>query len=219
MDPQTSTPTGPKAPTSREQRKRECREAIARAAVELFERKGFEATTMDEIAHAAGVSRPTVFNYFSRKEDILAALGDMMSVRFEADLLAARERAGDDPLEAIRSIVVSMAAAFERSGAACVGRPQPLDVTGAGPLQRAIAAARASRLGHHPASFIYAASEGFVPPQSVAVAYRRTVFDRLGEERVHSASGAARRQSVVHEEHFSRRVEGGNGFPVPSTHA
>lgn len=73
-----------------------------------------------------------------------------------------------------------LADAFERSGADCVGRPQPLDVRGAAPLQRAIAAARSSRLGHHPASFIYSSAEGFVPSKSVAVAYRRSVFDRVG---------------------------------------
>lgn len=70
--------------------------------------------------------------------------------------------------------------AFERSGADCLGRPQPLDVTGASRLQRAIAAARSSWLGHHPASHIYSDAEQFVPPQSVAVAYRRSVFDRVG---------------------------------------
>jgi succinoglycan biosynthesis protein ExoA len=72
------------------------------------------------------------------------------------------------------------AAAFARSGADCLGRPQPLDVSGATPLQRAVAAARASRLGHHPASHIYSGREGFVPPQSVAVAYRRSVFEAVG---------------------------------------
>jgi succinoglycan biosynthesis protein ExoA len=74
----------------------------------------------------------------------------------------------------------NLADAFSHSGAECVGRPQPLDVTGATALQRAIAAARASPLGHHPASHIYADREGFVPPESVAVAYRRTVFDTIG---------------------------------------
>lgn len=78
--------------------------------------------------------------------------------------------------EYVREIV----SAFERSGADCVGRPQPLDVTGASSLQQAIAAARASRLGHHPDSHIYSDREGFVPPQSVAIAYRRSVFDRVG---------------------------------------
>jgi succinoglycan biosynthesis protein ExoA len=73
-----------------------------------------------------------------------------------------------------------LADAFERSGADCLGRPQPLDVSGATPLQEAIAAARSSWLGHHPDSFIYSASERFVPAKSVAVAYRREVFDAVG---------------------------------------
>ena len=47
-------------------------------------------------------------------------------------------------------------------------------------LQRAIAAARSSRLGHHPDSFIYSSDEQFVPAESVAVAYRRSVFEKVG---------------------------------------
>jgi succinoglycan biosynthesis protein ExoA len=74
----------------------------------------------------------------------------------------------------------NLAQAFARSGAECIGRPQPLDVSRASPLQRAIAVARSSRLGHNPASFIYASHEGFVSPLSVAVAYRRAVFERVG---------------------------------------
>lgn len=70
--------------------------------------------------------------------------------------------------------------AFERSGADCLGRPQPLDIADASPLQSAIAVARDSRLGHHPASFIYSSELQFVPAHSVAVAYRREVFDRVG---------------------------------------
>jgi succinoglycan biosynthesis protein ExoA len=73
-----------------------------------------------------------------------------------------------------------LADAFTRSGAECVGRPQPLDVTGATVLQRAIAVARSSPLGHHPESFIYSSAEQFVTPHSVAVAYRREVFDKVG---------------------------------------
>jgi succinoglycan biosynthesis protein ExoA len=71
-------------------------------------------------------------------------------------------------------------ASFDHSGADCVGRPQPLDVRNATLLQRAIAAARSSRLGHNPSSCIFSATEGFVPPDSVAVAYRRSVFDTVG---------------------------------------
>jgi len=73
-----------------------------------------------------------------------------------------------------------LVAAFQRSDADCVGRPQPLDVADASPLQRAISAARSSPLGHHPASHVYSAHEGYVPSSSVAVAYRRSVFDAVG---------------------------------------
>jgi succinoglycan biosynthesis protein ExoA len=77
-------------------------------------------------------------------------------------------------------MLANLAKAFETSGADCVGRPQPLDVTGATTLERAIAAARSSRLGHHPESFIYSSQPQFVPAKSVAVAYRREVFERIG---------------------------------------
>lgn len=70
--------------------------------------------------------------------------------------------------------------AFETSGADSLGRPQPLDVAGATPLQRAIAVARSSPLGHHPESFIYSDEPRLVPAKSVAVAYRREVFDKVG---------------------------------------
>lgn len=70
--------------------------------------------------------------------------------------------------------------AFQTSGADCLGRPQPLNISQANRLQRAIAAARASWLGHHPDSFIYASRAQFVPAKSVGAAYRRSVFDRVG---------------------------------------
>jgi succinoglycan biosynthesis protein ExoA len=70
--------------------------------------------------------------------------------------------------------------AFAESGADCLGRPQPLDAPAPTPFQRAVAIARASRLGHNPDSDIYSDEAKFVPPQSTAVAYRRAVFHRVG---------------------------------------
>ncbi len=70
--------------------------------------------------------------------------------------------------------------AFRDSGADCLGRPQPLDVSEGNATQRAIAVARSSWLGHHPDSFIYSAEPRFVPAHSVAVAYCRSVFDKVG---------------------------------------
>ncbi len=74
----------------------------------------------------------------------------------------------------------SVSAAFQRSGADVLGRPQPLTVAESSHLQRAIAIARASRLGHHPDSYIYTSRDQFVPAQSVGAAYRPWVFSRIG---------------------------------------
>ena len=76
--------------------------------------------------------------------------------------------------------LLNLAEAFHRSDADCIGRPQPLDVTEASHLQLAIAKVRSCWLGHHSDSFIYSSTEQFVPPQSVAVAYRKSVFDTVG---------------------------------------
>ncbi|HEY9855894.1 MAG TPA: TetR/AcrR family transcriptional regulator [Stenomitos sp.] len=109
LKPETRTA----APSARETKKEQNRQAIAQAALSLFEAKGFEGTTMDEIAQAAGVSRPTVFNYFARKEDILLVLGDTLRERMAAQLKAIHLQGGfNEPLAALRRVLITMASAF-----------------------------------------------------------------------------------------------------------
>jgi glycosyltransferase involved in cell wall biosynthesis len=79
-----------------------------------------------------------------------------------------------------RHYLRNLVAAFEASGADCLGRPQPLDVPNPTPFQEAVSAARSSRLGHNPDSDIYSDEAKFVPPQSTAIAYRRQVFHTVG---------------------------------------
>jgi len=69
---------------------------------------------------------------------------------------------------------------FEKSGAHCLGRPQPLDPPGLTPFQQSVALARASRLGHGGDSLIYGEFEGFASPVSNGAAYRREVFEKVG---------------------------------------
>lgn len=71
--------------TRRERKKREARLRIYRAACELFLERGFDGTTVEEIATRADVAKGTVFNYFPRKTSFLAALaGDWTGRLVEA---------------------------------------------------------------------------------------------------------------------------------------
>ncbi|GHT13269.1 hypothetical protein FACS1894170_09060 [Planctomycetales bacterium] len=79
-----------------------------------------------------------------------------------------------------RDMLKHAAKAFDESGAECLGRPQPLEMKNASTLQWSIAAARRSPLGHHPDSFIYSSEAQFSPASSVAIAYRKTVFEKIG---------------------------------------
>jgi AcrR family transcriptional regulator len=82
----------------RERKKRQTRQAIAKAAKRLFLDRGFEQVSVAEVARAADVSEQTVFNYFPSKEDLVF---DRMDT-FEHELLSAvRERPeGETPLRA-----------------------------------------------------------------------------------------------------------------------
>jgi TetR/AcrR family transcriptional regulator, cholesterol catabolism regulator len=66
-------PDDTSAPTLRERKKRATRERLLDAAEELFVERGYDATTMDEIAARADVSRATAFNYLPRKDGFLFA--------------------------------------------------------------------------------------------------------------------------------------------------
>jgi len=94
------------APTGlRERKKRETREALTRAALELFAERGYDETTLAEIAEAAGVSTRTIFAYFPSKEDILFATTQAMC---DALARALVERpAGTDALTALREFILA----------------------------------------------------------------------------------------------------------------
>ncbi|MFC3451555.1 TetR family transcriptional regulator [Amycolatopsis speibonae] len=69
--------------------RRRLRRALAAAAVDLFVAKGYEATTVDEIAAAAGVGRRTFFRYFEAKDDVLFANHDEIVAEMEETFAAA----------------------------------------------------------------------------------------------------------------------------------
>lgn len=75
--------------------------AIQEQALRLFVEKGYDATTVDEIAAAAGVSHMTFFRYFPRKEDVVEY--DEYDPLLE-DLIAARPQQ-ESPLTAVHHAI------------------------------------------------------------------------------------------------------------------
>ncbi|MET9291330.1 TetR family transcriptional regulator [Streptomyces sp. NPDC003077] len=75
------------------------RRTLAAAAMELFATKGYEATTVDEIAAAAGVARRTFFRHFRSKEEAIFPDHDDTLVRAEAVLEAAPPH--ENPLDTV----------------------------------------------------------------------------------------------------------------------
>ncbi|WP_328362843.1 TetR/AcrR family transcriptional regulator [Streptomyces sp. NBC_00457] len=85
----------------REQTRSMVRALLAKTALELFAAKGYDDTTLDEIAAAAGVSKRTLFNYFRSKEDLalngLAEQGELIAARL------AERPADEDPWTSLRA--------------------------------------------------------------------------------------------------------------------
>jgi AcrR family transcriptional regulator len=97
--PMTSTPG------LRERKKQQTRESIVTAAHRLFVERGYQATTLPEIADAAGVSPRTIFAYFPSKEDILfSRFAETISDLAEA---LAQRAPGVQTLDVVREFILS----------------------------------------------------------------------------------------------------------------
>jgi AcrR family transcriptional regulator len=75
----------------RERQSLERRERLFRAAMDLFARKGFAETTVEDITNAADLGKGTFFNYFPSKEHILLAFGEMQLAKLKAAFEEMRE--------------------------------------------------------------------------------------------------------------------------------
>ncbi|GCD41679.1 TetR family transcriptional regulator [Streptomyces paromomycinus] len=96
------------------------RRELAAAAMELFAAKGYEATTVDEIAAAAGVARRTFFRHFRSKEEAIFPDHDDTLVRAEAVLDAAP--AHENPLDTVCRGIKEVMRMYAASPAVSVAR-------------------------------------------------------------------------------------------------
>ena len=78
------------------------------AALELFARDGYEATTVDDIAVKADISRRTFFRYFRSKEDAVFPDHEMLLRQLEEELKAGPD--GDSP---VRTACGALSVVFE----------------------------------------------------------------------------------------------------------
>jgi len=81
------------------------KDALYNAAMHLFRRQGFEATSVDEIAQEAGYSRATFFNHFGTKQGVLRHYGHEVLKIVEN---ISSHAAADSSLELIQSMLFAM---------------------------------------------------------------------------------------------------------------
>jgi AcrR family transcriptional regulator len=143
----------PGQPGLRERKRQQTRERLTRMAMALFLERGFEATTLDDIAAAADISRRSFFHYFASKDDVVFAWQEESTAALIA-AVAARP-ASESMLTAAENAISAMVRQLEPGEAiamACLKRDNPAlqarDQVKYEKLERALAEALGNRAGH-----------------------------------------------------------------------
>jgi AcrR family transcriptional regulator len=141
------------APGLRERKRQQTRERLTRMAMALFLERGFEATTLDDIAAAADISRRSFFHYFASKEDVVFAWQEEITAALIA-AVAARP-ATESMLTAAENAILAMIRQLEPGEAIAMAQLkrdnpalQARDQVKYEKLERALADALAKRAGH-----------------------------------------------------------------------
>src|SRR5262245_30849839 len=95
----------------REHKKARTRDELVQAALVLFSQKGFETTTVEDIAAAAGVSPRTFFRYFANKEEVMFPCKDDELASMQAALNS--RPAAETAVQALRAAVVEYMAGYQ----------------------------------------------------------------------------------------------------------
>lgn len=107
-------------PGLRERKRAETHARIRTAALILFSERGFETTTLDDIATAANVSRRTLFHYFGSKEDIV--LSAKVDVITAIEAAVSRRSPDESLLDMAEGALTDMAASFQGPGPRALAR-------------------------------------------------------------------------------------------------
>jgi AcrR family transcriptional regulator len=162
----------------------------------LFLDRGFEATTLDDIAAAANISRRSFFHYFASKEDVVFAWQEESTAALVA-AVAARP-AAESTLAAAENAILAMVGQLEPGEALAMARLkrdnpalQARDQVKYEKLERALAGALAKRAGHK--------TEKLAPRLVAMIA---TGAMRIGGE-IWAAEGAREKPEVLAKRFFA----------------
>jgi AcrR family transcriptional regulator len=104
----------------RERKRRQTRDRLTEAGMTLFLAQGFEATTLDQIAAAADISRRSFFHHFASKEDLVFAWQDSFCLTL-IDALVLRP-ADERPIDAAVNALIAAVGNFDRDQAEALAR-------------------------------------------------------------------------------------------------
>ncbi|USQ95205.1 TetR/AcrR family transcriptional regulator [Caulobacter sp. RL271] len=104
--------TSPSRPSRNERRRALTRERLIASASELFGRVGVRAVRVDDIAAAAGVTKPTLYRHFQGKEDLVIACVRAEGLRARSDMAASVEAVGPAPARRALAIARHFAELF-----------------------------------------------------------------------------------------------------------
>jgi AcrR family transcriptional regulator len=143
----------PGQPGLRLRKRQQTRDRLTRVAMALFLDRGFEATTLDDIAAAADISRRSFFHYFASKEDVVFAWHEESTAALIAAVAA--QPANESMLAAAENAISAMAKQLEPSEAIAMARLkrdnpalQARDQVKYEKVERALAEALGKRAGH-----------------------------------------------------------------------
>ncbi len=106
----------------RERKKRLAQATIEEAALQLFRQKGYEQTSIQDIADAVMMSSRTFFRYFASKEEVL--FGPMRAVLSDGLRFLQRVAPNESPLAALRATFVHLASLYQQQQASFLLRYQ-----------------------------------------------------------------------------------------------
>lgn len=99
----------------------EKREAVLRAAVRMFNGRGFHATSLDDVAASLGISKPTIYHYLGNKEQVLIECVTRGLELLRAAAVAAGQQSGNG-LERLRYFLCRYAEVIMDDFGRCVIR-------------------------------------------------------------------------------------------------